>query len=32
MASSERDAPSRPAQPVNPYTAAGVDTAAGDLA
>ena len=29
MASSERDAP---AQPVNPYTAAGVDTAAGDLA
>lgn len=29
MASSDRDAP---AQPVNPYTAAGVDTAAGDLA
>lgn len=32
VASSERDAPSRPAQPVNPYQAAGVDTAAGDLA
>ncbi|WP_307785427.1 phosphoribosylformylglycinamidine cyclo-ligase [Microbacterium hibisci] len=32
MASSERDAPSRPSQPVNPYQAAGVDTAAGDLA
>ncbi|MDR7188414.1 phosphoribosylformylglycinamidine cyclo-ligase [Microbacterium sp. BE35] len=32
MASSERDAPSRPEQPVNPYQAAGVDTAAGDLA
>ncbi|WP_426323023.1 phosphoribosylformylglycinamidine cyclo-ligase [Microbacterium sp. E-13] len=32
MASSERDAPSRSAQPVNPYAAAGVDTAAGDLA
>lgn len=32
MASSERDAPSRPEEPVNPYAAAGVDTAAGDLA
>ncbi|WP_268807190.1 phosphoribosylformylglycinamidine cyclo-ligase [Microbacterium timonense] len=32
MASSERDAPSRTGNPVNPYTAAGVDTAAGDLA
>ena len=32
VASSERDAPSRPEQPVNPYAAAGVDTAAGDLA
>ena len=32
MASSQRDAPSRPERPVNPYTAAGVDTAAGDLA
>lgn len=32
VASSERDAPSRPEQPVNPYQAAGVDTAAGDLA
>ena len=32
MASSDRDAPSHPEQPVNPYAAAGVDTAAGDLA
>jgi len=32
VASSERDAPSRPEPPVNPYVAAGVDTAAGDLA
>lgn len=32
MASSEREAPSRPEEPVNPYAAAGVDTAAGDLA
>ncbi len=32
VASSERDAPSRPEEPVNPYAAAGVDTAAGDLA
>ncbi|GAA5210893.1 phosphoribosylformylglycinamidine cyclo-ligase [Microbacterium kyungheense] len=32
MASSDRDAPSRPQPPVNPYAAAGVDTAAGDLA
>jgi phosphoribosylformylglycinamidine cyclo-ligase len=32
VASSERDALSHPEQPVNPYAAAGVDTAAGDLA
>jgi len=32
VASSERDALSHSAQPVNPYAAAGVDTAAGDLA
>ena len=32
MASSSPDAPSAGDTPVNPYTAAGVDTAAGDLA
>ncbi len=32
MASTDRDAPSHPEPPVNPYAAAGVDTAAGDLA